>query len=85
LLGSDTVNTMPEETIMAYQDHGEPVARLQDDLGEAHAVFEQLAEAGVDYEDLTDTLEREGVEKFSAAFDELMQTLRAKRDSLAPA
>ena len=41
--------------------------------------------AGLDYDDLTDTLEREGVEKFSDAFDELMQTLSGKRDSLAPA
>ena len=85
LLGPETVNTMPEETIMAYQDHGEPKARLADGLDEARQVFDELAKAGVDYKDLTDTLEREGVEKFSAAFDELMQTLSSKRDSLAPA
>ncbi len=84
LLGPETVNTMPEETIMAYQDHGQPKARLEDGLEEAHKVFEELAAAGVDYDDLTDTLEREGVEKFSAAFDELTQTLSAKRDLLAP-
>jgi transaldolase len=85
LLGPETVNTMPEETIMAYQDHGEPQARLEIGLEDARGVFDELAAAGLDYDDLTDTLEREGVEKFSDAFDELMQTLRSKRDSLAPA
>jgi len=48
-------------------------------------VFEDLKQAGIDYDDLTDTLEREGVEKFSAAFEELLQTLSGKRESLAPA
>jgi transaldolase len=85
LLGPETVNTMPEETIMAYQDHGEPQARIESGLDDARRVFDDLAAAGLDYDDLTDTLEREGVEKFSDAFDELMQTLSSKRDSLAPA
>ena len=65
LLGADTVNTMPEDTVKAYEDHGEPEPRLERDLEGARRVFEQLEEAGVDYEDVTDTLEREGVEKFS--------------------
>lgn len=85
LLGPDTVNTMPEETIMAYQDHGAPQERLQAGLQDAERLLEQLAAAGVDYDDLTNTLEREGVEKFSQAFDDLMQTLSSKRESLAPA
>ena len=85
LIGPDTVNTMPEETIKAYQDHGEPEPRLERDLEEARRVFEELAQAGVDYDDVTDTLEREGVEKFSAAFDELLAALDAKRSSLVAA
>jgi transaldolase len=85
LIGPDTVNTMPEETIQAYQDHGDPQPRLQSGLAEAQQVFEDLKQAGIDYDDLTDTLEREGVEKFSAAFEELLQTLSGKRESLAPA
>ena len=48
-------------------------------------MFKELAEAGVDYDDVTDTLEREGVEKFAASFDELLEALSAKRESLAPA
>ena len=85
LIGPDTVNTMPLETVEAYQDHGHPEARLERDLQEAHAVFDGLAAAGIDYEDITETLEREGVEKFAASFAELLDGLRAKHASLAPA
>ena len=85
LLGKDTVNTMPGETIDAYQDHGDPKPRLEQDLQEAHALFERLAAAGVSYEEVTDTCEREGVAKFSASFTELLDGLRGKQASLASA
>jgi transaldolase len=78
LIGPDTINTMPEETIRAFQDHGSPRPSLHEGLAEAQAVFAQLAAAGVDYDDVTDTLEREGVEKFADAFGELMESLAAK-------
>jgi len=48
-------------------------------------VFDELRAAGVDYDDVTDTLERDGVEKFARSFDELLEALRVKRESLAPA
>src|SRR4030081_3694130 len=79
LIGPETVDTMPEETIMAYQDRGAPQPRLEQGLEEARGVLEELERAGVDYDDLTDTLEREGVEKFAASFDELIQALETKR------
>jgi transaldolase len=85
LLGPETVNTMPEDTIKAYQDHGEPAVRLTEDLAGAEQVFADLESAGVDYEDVTDTLEREGVEKFAEAFHELLEALEAKRGTLAAA
>ncbi len=85
LIGPDTVNTMPEETIDAYQDHGDPQPRLTSGLDDAERVLRELAQAGVDYDDVTDTLEREGVEKFADSFDELLAALDAKRESLAPA
>ncbi len=85
LIGPDTVNTMPQQTIDAYQDHGDPQSRLEQDLQEAHALLEQLAAAGVSYEDVTDTCEREGVAKFSASFAELLDGLRGKQASLASA
>jgi transaldolase len=85
LVGPNTVNTMPEETILAYQDHGDPQPRLQQGLDEARAVFEALAAAGVDYDDVTDTLEREGVAKFSDSFAHLLDGLRDKQASLVAA
>ena len=85
LIGADTVNTMPEETITAYQDHGRPRARLQSELEEARELFDELARVGVDYEDLTETLEREGVEKFADSFAELLGALEEKRGSLLAA
>jgi transaldolase len=85
LIGPDTVNTMPEETIRDFQDHGEPRARLESELVQARKVFDDLAAAGVDYKDVTDMLEREGVEKFAGAFDELLAALEEKRSALVPA
>jgi transaldolase len=85
LMGRDTVDTMPEETIMAYQDHGDPQVRLESGLDEARRVFEELERAGVDYDDVTRTLEREGVEKFADSFDGLLKALQEKQRSLAPA
>ncbi len=82
LIGPDTVNTMPEETIRAYQDHGRPRARLQAEVGEAHKLLEELARANVDYDDLTDTLEREGVQKFTDSFEELIAALAEKQAAL---
>ncbi len=85
LIGPDTVDTMPQETIEAYQDHGEPQPTLREGLADAHALFDELAKAGVDYEDVTDTLEREGVEKFSDSFEQLLEGLQEKLGALAPA
>ena len=85
LIGPDTVNTMPEETIKDFQDHGHPRPRLEAELEQARQVFADLAEIGVDYKDITDTLEREGVEKFADAFDELLASLEQKRSSLVTA
>ncbi len=85
LIGPDTVNTMPEETVLAFQDHGTPRATLNEGLAEAEALLGELAKAGVDYDELTETVEREGVEKFEASFTELLDSLKAKLGTLAPA
>jgi transaldolase len=85
LIGSDTVNTMPRETIEAFQDHGVVALTLDKDLDEARRVFEQIAEVGVDYDDVTDTLEHEGVQKFIDSFTELMEGIASKRGQLAAA
>ncbi|MGZ8716685.1 MAG: transaldolase, partial [Gaiellaceae bacterium] len=65
LIGPDTVNTMPLETVRAFQDHGEVGETLAAGLDDARRVFSDLAAAGVDVEDVTDTLEAEGVQKFA--------------------
>ena len=85
LIGPKTVNTMPEETIEAFQDHGEVAPTLEQGIDEAKRVFEQIQQAGVDYADVTDTLEREGVEKFADSFAELLEGIRAKSGELAAA
>jgi transaldolase len=85
LIGSGNDQHDAQETIEAYQDHGRPEPRLQGSLDEAHRVFEEIEAAGVDYKDVTDTLEREGVEKFSQSYDELMSALQTKREALAVA
>jgi len=85
LLGPDTVNTMPLETVEAFQDHGEVRLTLEEDLDDAKRLLEELARVGVDYDDVTDTLEREGVQKFSDSFEELLDGVRAKRGDLAAA
>jgi transaldolase len=85
LIGPETVNTMPEATVRAYQDHGEPEPRLLGGIDEAEHVFDELERAGIDYDDVTDTLEREGIEKFAASYEELVTALQSKHEALAPA
>jgi transaldolase len=85
LIGPDTVNTMPEPTLLAFRDHGSPEPRLESGLEQARALFDQLRRAGVDYDDVTDTLEREGVRKFIASYSEAVDSLREKLASPAAA
>jgi transaldolase len=85
LIGPDTVNTMPNETITAFQDHGKAALTLEQGVDEAQALLGELAKAGVDYGDVTNTLEEEGVQKFADSFDELLSGVRAKRGELAAA
>jgi transaldolase len=81
LIGSDTVNTAPPETIAAYRDHGEPKARLEQDVEEAILILEQLPELGISIDTTTQQLEDEGVEKFKKPFDKLMETLAQRSAS----
>jgi transaldolase len=86
LIGPDTVNTMPEETIDAFQDHGEVRGdTVVTDVKQAHAVLHDLAKAGVDYDDVTETLALEGVQKFADSFAELLDGVAGKREALTAA
>jgi transaldolase len=76
---------MPEETIEAFQGHGEVEVTLEQGLEEAKRLFDRLAEVGVDVDDVTRVLEEEGVQKFSDSFAELLDGIRSKRGELVNA
>jgi transaldolase len=85
LIGPDTVNTMPEETIEAFQDHGTVALTIEEGIDEARKVFDDVEAAGVSYDDVTRVLEEEGVQKFSDSFAELLAGISAKRTELVHA
>jgi transaldolase len=78
LIGPDTVNTVPLETINAYRDHGDPKSRLEQDVKEANWIMARLPEFGISIDKVTGQLEDEGVKKFNEPFDKLMETLIKK-------
>jgi transaldolase/glucose-6-phosphate isomerase len=79
LIGPETVNTVPVETLNAYRDHGQPAPRLEEHVPEAYEVLDHLPQVGVDLNKVTQQLEDEGVEKFNKPFDQLMATLEEER------
>ena len=85
LIGPETVNTMPEETMRAFQDHGRVEETLTKEVDAARKLLDDLAAAGIDYDDVVATLEQEGVQKFSDSFEELLEGIREKRGALAHA
>jgi transaldolase len=85
LIGPDTVNTMPRETVEAFQDHGEVRESLTEDVDGARRTLEAFAQAGIDYDDVVATLEHEGVEKFAKSFQQLFADVEAKRDQMVAA
>jgi transaldolase len=82
LIGPETISTMPEETIRAFQDHGRVELRLESDLDEAQYLFNKLYALGVDYDDVVATLERDGIDKFVASVNEILDSIATKRRSL---
>ncbi|MCB0301416.1 MAG: hypothetical protein KDE52_15275, partial [Calditrichaeota bacterium] len=77
LIGPDTVNTLPEQTIEAFADHGELVANtIEDGITEARQALEDLAEVGIDLEKVTDQLVEEGIQKFVDPFVTLLNSIR---------
>jgi transaldolase len=81
IIGPDTVNTVPVETLNAYRDHGTTKNRLEHDIQLAAWVLERLPELGIDIDTITRQLEDEGVEKFCEPFDKLMKALEQKSSS----
>lgn len=75
LIGPHTVNTLPERTIRAFDDHGTVATTVEDGVDEARRVMERLSEVGIDFEHITEQLLHEGVRKFIDPYDSLMATL----------
>ena len=83
LIGAETINTLPQKTMDAYRDHGNPAPRLQEDLNKASAIFHKLRELDIDIDEQTRQLEEEGIRKFIEPFDSLMTMLEEKRNQIA--
>lgn len=75
LIGPDTVNTVPVETLDAYRDHGDPQSRLELDPDQAHRILKSLPQLGIDIDQVTQQLEDDGIAKFNKPFDQLIAAL----------
>lgn len=83
LIGPETVNTMPPETIEAFRDHGTLANTLEADVEKAQLVLDNLAELQISLDDITEQLQEDGVEAFARSFDSLMKTIAAKQEELS--
>lgn len=79
LIGPETVNTMPPETLDAFRDHGQVRDSLEEDVAGAQAVMDALAEVGISIDEVTEALVEEGVRKFADPFDDLLGAVAHKR------
>lgn len=82
LIGPDTVNTLPPETLDAYRDHGNPALRLEENADMTNALPGQLAALGLDLDEVSAELERQGVQKFIEPYDKLLATLKQRATKL---
>jgi len=84
LIGPDTVNTLPETTIAAFEDHGTIARTIDSGVDDAGAVMQALAEVGVDMDDVGRALEDQGVASFHESFVHVLHALQTKAHQLAP-
>ena len=83
LIGPDTVNTLPQETIEAYRDHGHPRVTIEDDLDGMRRVFQNLRDVGISLDGITDQVLKEGVVKFADSLDKLLEVIETKSAAIA--
>jgi transaldolase len=81
LIGSDSINTLPDATLKAFLDHGRVRINIGDGLDAAERLFAELRSVGVDINQVTEELEKEGVKLFSDSFSLLLKEIAQKRDS----
>ena len=79
LIGPDTINTIPIETLEAFNDHGKAESHLEDDLDKATQLLLQLKEKEIDINTITQQLEDEGIEKFNKAYDKLLEAIENQK------
>ena len=82
LIGPDTINTVPIETLNAYRDHGHPEQTLDQEVHRAYHLLNKLSIVGIDLNAITQQLENAGVEKFIMAYDQLVHSLREKETAV---
>ena len=79
LIGKDTINTLPMETIDAFRDHGKVSDSLTEGIEDAKKTLEDLKETGIDLDEITQKLEDEGISKFDKAYEKLLQSIVEKK------
>jgi transaldolase len=79
LIGPDTINTLPIETIDAFRDHGKAQDHLENNLVKATQELQQLEDNGINIDDITQQLEEEGVQKFNKAYEQLLKAIDEKK------
>ena len=79
LIGPDTINTVPPETLRKFEDHGTVAPTLTGHEADARERMERLARLGVDFDDVTRVLEDEGIEKFEKSYDALLAAIARRR------
>lgn len=82
LIGPNTVDTMPFETVEKFRDHGRVILTVENDLPQARAVLEALEQVGIHYDQVTKQLQDEGVQKFADSFHELFQGIEQKKQAI---
>jgi len=82
LIGPDTVDTMPLETIEKFRDHGQVRLSVEDDIPQAHADLDALEQVGIHYDQVTQQLQDEGVKKFADSFHDLFKGIESKKKAI---
>jgi transaldolase len=85
LIGPNTVDTIPMETLVAFRDHGDAQSRLENDLDKATEILEKLKTAGIDLDEITQKLEDEGIDKFNKPYEKLLAAIETQKKSLETA
>lgn len=80
LIGPETVNTLPMETLEAYRDHGKPAPRVEEDLDKTRQVLDTLKRIGIALDRVTGQLVEEGIEKFNKPYDKLLEELKRRKE-----